>query len=102
VGDTRWVVCNGHLAVGASCGVRGRGVLIARRLTTGQFEVIFDINVRACDYVATVGSHLSFGTEPSGLITTVGRATDVRGVFLTTHAPSGAFSDRSWHLTVQC
>jgi len=102
VGDTRWVVCNGHLAVGSACQVRGRGVLVARRLGTGQFEVLFDINVRACGYVAAVGSPFSSGTEATGQITTVGRATDVRGVFITTHDSAGNFSDRSWHLIVQC
>jgi hypothetical protein len=101
-GSNYWAVVNGHLAIGASARVRGRGVVLARRLATGTYEVIFLDNIRSCAYTATVADFDAFATEPTGEITTVGRVTDVRGVFITTHSSAGAPSDRSFHLLVSC
>jgi hypothetical protein len=81
---------------------RGKGVVSAARLTTGQYEVIFNRNVRNCAYVATIGDVDAVGIETTGEITTVGRFGNVRGVFVTTHNSSGAFQDRSFHLFVGC
>jgi hypothetical protein len=81
---------------------RSRGRVSSARLAVGQYEVIFLDNVRNCAYTATVGDIDAVGTEITGEITTVGRVTDVRGVFVTTHNSAGVASDRSFHLLVSC
>jgi hypothetical protein len=81
---------------------RRRGVVSSTRLATGQYQVLFLDNVRNCAYTATIGDFDASGVETPGEITTVGRITDVRGVFVTTHNSAGTFQDRSFHLLVSC
>jgi hypothetical protein len=84
---------------------RGSGVLRSRRIrgcSGGCYEVIFKLNVRRCAYLATIGKARPRGVEATGTVTTVGRATDVRGVFLTTTDSSGSFAPRGFHLAVHC
>jgi hypothetical protein len=49
--------CNCQFALIDRAGLvaRGKGVASSARLTTGQYEVIFNRSVRNCVYVATVG-----------------------------------------------
>jgi hypothetical protein len=53
-------------------------------------------------FMGTIGDIDAVGTSPTGEITTVGRAGDTRGVFVTTHASNGVFADRSHHIYVRC
>jgi hypothetical protein len=96
---TNYAVCNsgGGLALAQSL-----GALSCTRLALGTYEVIFDHNVRACAYEGTIGLVGSSGTPPPGEISVVGRATDVRGVFVRTFASNGALADRAFHLAVHC
>lgn len=100
--DTGWCVANGHTSVGSSVCTRARGIFSSKHLGTGAYEVIFNSNVRSCVYVATVGLPGSSGVETPGQISTVGRATNVNGVFISTQDSAGNFSDRSFHLLVAC
>jgi hypothetical protein len=102
--DDRDKGCDCRFAVVDRAGgvARGKGVVSAARLATGQYEVIFNRSVRSCVYVATVGDVDDVGVEAPGEITTVGRFGNVRGVFVTTHNSTGAFEDRSFHLFVGC
>jgi hypothetical protein len=69
---------------------------------SGFYEVIFNTNVRACAYVATIGNTGSAGNPVPGEIGVVGRATNVNGVFVATVNSAGAQADRSFHLAVFC
>lgn len=82
--------------------VRRCGAVSSTRIAGGQYEVIFNRNVRACAYVATIGLSGSVGASDPGEITVVGRNSNVSGVFLTTHDSSGTRADRGFHLTVHC
>jgi hypothetical protein len=84
--------------------VRGRNVVRAKRLTTGQYEVVFTNDVSGGVYVASIGRPGIF-TEPSGQIGVALRCcltgTEVnKGVWVDTHDSSGAYSDRAFHLIV--
>ncbi|MGZ8805422.1 MAG: hypothetical protein ACXWZG_08995 [Microbacterium sp.] len=72
------------------------------KIGRGSYEVIFPINVRNCTYVATIGKTNAVGSAKPGFITTVGRNSQVNGVFLTTHDKRGRSADRPFHLEVAC
>jgi hypothetical protein len=77
--------------------VRGRNVVSAQRLATGQYEVIFTADMRQGTYQATIGRQ-SIGTEPTGEICVAQRAGNNNGVWIDTHDSSGNFSDRAFHV----
>lgn len=82
---------------------RGTGVVSSARAgCRGCYEVIFGQNVRDCTYVATIGSSAHEGIESTGEITTVGRAGEPQGVFLTTTDSAGRRVKRGFHLAVVC
>lgn len=96
---------NVHAAV-----VDGDGTLItgqsldavsATRLATGQYEVLFDRNVVSCTYVASLSSP-GTGTSVTGVVSTTGRSGKPNGVWLATRDLAGAFTDKSFALTVVC
>lgn len=93
----RWAVINADGTF-----ARGKGVISASNLSTGNYEVIFNKPVAACLFSATIGLSGSSGTELPGFITTVGRVTDPNGVFITTDDTAGASSNRGFHLYVGC
>lgn len=84
--------------------VRGRNVVRAARLAEGQYEVVFTEDMTQGVYVASIGRP-GIATEPPGQIGVAlrcclsGSETD-RGVWIDTHDPSGAYSDRAFHLIV--
>lgn len=84
--------------------VRGRNVARTKRLTNGQYEVVFTSDVRDGVYVASIGRP-GIATEPAGEIGValrcclVGRERD-KGVWVDTHDPNGVYADRSFHLIV--
>ncbi len=87
-----------------SAGVLDRnvGAVSAARLGVGLYEVIFNQNILACAWQATVGSAAASGTEPTGEIALVNRAGNANGLFLTTFASNGAAADRGFHVSVHC
>lgn len=89
------VNANGTLA-------RGNCLIRTARLGVGTYEVIFNGSVRLCTYLSTIGLTGASGGPPAGEIGVVGRAGDVRGVFLQTRASNGALADRPFHLGVFC
>ncbi len=91
-----WAIVNSNGTLAARDGAQS-----SSRLALGQYQVIFSRNVRRpnCSYVATLSGATA---APPGEITVAQRATDVRGVFVTTHTSSGAFADRGFDLHVVC
>lgn len=81
---------------------RGKGVVSTATLGTGAYEVIFNKNVRGCVYTATIGLSGDSGTSAPGFITTVGRVTDLNGVFISTDDVTGASTNLGFHLHVGC
>jgi hypothetical protein len=82
--------------------VRGRGVTSAAKTGDGQYQVIFDVDVRSCTYFATLGDE-SASAPGTGQISVTSAASNVNGVRVVTRNSAGdANVDRSFHLTVSC
>lgn len=81
---------------------RGDHVVSATNLGTGTYEVVFDRNVTGCAYTATIGLSGTSGSSTPGLISVVGRAGNVNGIFLNTVDTAGTNSNRGFHLNVTC
>lgn len=84
--------------------VRGRNVWRVARLSQGIYEVIFTGDVSNGVFTATIGRP-GIATEPPGLISValrccLGSPETHKGVWVDTHDPNGAASDRSFHLMV--
>jgi hypothetical protein len=93
-----WAVVNADGTVG-----RGKGVAsVSHTAGAGSYIVVFNKNVRACLYTATIGLSGASGTSARGFITTVGAAADENGVFVTTDDTSGTPAERGFHLYVGC
>jgi hypothetical protein len=70
-------------------------------LFTGQYEVIFDRNVTACAFTATIG--VSGATSPPvGQAITAVRNGTFNGVFVLTTDSAGTASSRPFHVAVNC
>ncbi|MGW4497867.1 hypothetical protein ACWENR_04500 [Micromonospora sp. NPDC004336] len=80
--------------------VRGLGVAAAGRLGTGMYQVVFDQDVTAAGYVATLGLPGSSGVAPPGEIAVAGRTGIPNAVFVSTFASDGRPADRPFHLAV--
>jgi len=91
-------------AVQRSDGVimRCRGCISGSRLALGNYQILFSDNIRGCVFMGTIGDFDALGVSPTGEITTVGRVSDPRGVFITTHTSAGANADGSHHIYVSC
>ena len=82
--------------------VRGRGVASSAQTGTGQYQVVFDRDVRQCVYTATLGDESASGPG-TGQISVTSAASNVNGVRVVTRNSAGdANVDRSFHLTVSC
>jgi hypothetical protein len=87
--------------------VRGSHVVSSTKLSGangGTYEVIFDQNVSACAYTATVGVTGNGGSigPPPVTITTATRAGNPNGVFVFIHQADGSTIDEPFHLNVIC
>jgi len=80
---------------------RGRGVASVARTATGRYQVIFNRDVRACVYVATVGDP-SAAAPGHGTAAVGSLATNVSGVTVRTFNEQGALANRAFHLIVSC
>jgi hypothetical protein len=85
--------------VGAT--VRGRGVASSAQTGPGQYQVIFDRDVRQCTYFATLGDESASGPG-TGQIAVTSAATSVNGVRVVTRDSDGTQANRSFHLLVSC
>jgi hypothetical protein len=85
--------------VGAT--VRGRGVASSAQTGVGQYQVIFDRDVRLCTYFATLGDESASGPG-TGQIAVTSAATSVNGVRVVTRDSGGTQANRSFHLLVSC
>lgn len=82
--------------------VRGRGTTSASKTGPGQYQVVFDRDVRQCAYLATLGDESAAGPGV-GYISVTSLASNVNGVRVVTRRPSdNEFADRSFHLLVSC
>jgi hypothetical protein len=82
--------------------VRGRGTTSATRTGAGQYQVVFDADVRTCTYFATLGDPAA-GAPPAGEIAVGSAAGSANGVVVVTRASDGLTTvDRPFHLTVSC
>jgi hypothetical protein len=87
--------------------VRGAHVVSSAKLggpNGGTYEVIFDQNVAACAYTATVGVTGNGGSigPPPVTISTATRAGNPNGVFVFIHQADGSTIDEPFHLNVIC
>jgi len=92
-------------ADGARANDRG-GVVSVTKTATGRYQVIFDSDVRACAYSAT----LAIAAPPAdrrevpatGEIAAAPLAANVNGVEVATADSAGVAADRAFHLIVSC
>jgi hypothetical protein len=81
---------------------RGRGTSSATRSGEGQYQVVFDADVKACTYFATLGDPAD-GAPPAGEVAVSSLAGNANGVLVVTRDSTGAaMADRPFHLTVSC
>jgi hypothetical protein len=94
-GTNLWAVINSNGTLN-----RGSGVVSSANLggATGAYEVIFNRNVSACAYVATV---FRVFLQAGGISTDL-RGGNNNGVFVETTDGVGALADRPFHLAVFC
>ncbi|MGH2741133.1 MAG: hypothetical protein ACRDN8_01365 [Thermoleophilaceae bacterium] len=85
--------------VGAT--VRSRGTASSAQTGPGQYQVVFDRDVRNCVYVATLGDESAAGPG-NGQISVTSAASNVNGVRVVTRDSDGVFANRSFHLVVSC
>jgi hypothetical protein len=81
--------------------VRGRGVASSARTGDGQYQVLFDRDVRNCVYAASLGDESAAGAG-NGQISVTSAAANVNGVRVVTRNSNGANENRSFHLIVSC
>ena len=81
--------------------VRGRGVASSARSGDGQYQVVFDRDVRNCVYAATLGDESAAGAG-NGQISVTSAAANVNAVRVVTRNSNGANENRSFHLIVSC
>ena len=68
--------------------VRGRGITSASKTGDGQYQVIFDVDVRNCTYFATLGDESASGPG-TGQIAVTSAAGNVNGVRVVTRNSTG-------------
>ena len=81
--------------------VRGRGTSSAARTAEG-YQVIFDSDVRACGYYATVGGPTAAAPPDNGQITVSSLGSNVNGVDIRTTGANGNDANKPFHLVVLC
>ena len=98
-GSTHWAVMNAN-----GVAVRARGLSPgdpAARTNDGVYHVVFDRDVRACAYQATVG-HPDVGASPNGQVSVASHPTNPNAVRIRTYNANGVDADRAFHLVVSC
>jgi len=85
-------------------GTRGtaRGVVSVAKLDIGRYQVIFDRDVSACVYAATLVQEAPARGDVTGQIAVASLADNANGVRIATADAAGADADRGFHLIVSC
>ena len=93
-----------HFAVVTAGGqqVRARGTTSAVRTAEGRYQVIFNRDVRACAYYATIGGPTAAAPPGNGEISVSSLASNVNGVDVRTGNQNGNDENRPFHLLVLC
>lgn len=95
-------VANSAVVAPTGAGVRGRNVTSAGRTGPGRYQVVFNQNVQACVYVATVGDEAA-GGPGTGVASVSSLPDNGNGVLVrTSNASNGTPQDRGFHLIVNC
>lgn len=81
---------------------RGMHVAAVNHLDVGLYEVVFRREVRRGVYLATIGGNGYEGLPPTGYVSVQGRATNPRGVLVSTCNTLGENVDMGFHLLVIC
>jgi hypothetical protein len=81
---------------------RGSGTTSTSRTGEGQYQVVFNADVKACTYFATLGD-VADGAPPPGEIAVSSLAGNANGVLVVTRDSAGTTTvDRPFHLIVSC
>ena len=81
---------------------RGSGTTSVTRTGEGQYQVVFDADVKSCAYAATLGD-IADGSPPAGEVAVSSLAGNANGVLVVTHDSTGAATvDKPFHLIVSC
>jgi hypothetical protein len=72
----------------------------SEKVAVGQYVVIFDRDVKACAYVASLGGVAA--ESAVGQISATRRSINASGVFVKTYDSAGVAADKSFHLAVFC
>jgi len=81
---------------------RGSGTTSTTRTGEGQYQVVFNSDVKSCAYFATLGDTAD-GSPPAGEIAVSSLAGNANGVQVVTRDSAGATTvDRPFHLIVSC
>jgi hypothetical protein len=93
-----------HFAVMNAGGqrIRERGTTSAARTAEGRYQVIFNRDVRACAYYATIGGPTAAAPPDNGQITVSGLGSNVAGVDVRTTGANGNDANKPFHLVVLC
>jgi hypothetical protein len=93
-----------HFAVVNAGGqqIRARGTTSASRTAEGRYQVIFDRDMRACAYFATIGGPTAAAPPEHGQITVSALGSNVNGVDIRTANRDGVETNRPFHLLVLC
>ena len=84
--------------------IRGKGLGAgdpASKIDTGIYQVIFNRDVTACAYVASVGA-IAAGGPAQGQATTASMPGNVNGVRVRTENDGNVAADKPFHLIVSC
>jgi hypothetical protein len=92
-----------HAVVSATGALsRGRGTTSTARTGEGQYQVVFNVDVKACTYFATLADTAD-GAPPAGEIAVSSLAGNANGVLVVTRDSAGAATvDKPFHLIVSC
>jgi hypothetical protein len=81
---------------------RGSGTTSTTRTGDGQYQVVFDADVKSCAYFATLADTAD-GSPPAGEVAVSSLAGNANGVLVVTRDSTGATTaDRPFHLIVSC
>jgi hypothetical protein len=83
-------------------GVRSRGTTSVARTAEGRYQVIFDADVRACGYYATIGGPTAAAPPDNGQVTVSSLGSNVNGVDIRTTGAAGNTANKPFHLVVFC
>ena len=92
----RWAVVN---AVGTLA--RDKGASKVVNYSAGNYQVVFDKNVRACGFHATLGN-AGTAIPPNGQVSVSPVQGSVRSLFVVTQNSAGVPTNLSFHLYVGC